>query len=79
MQTGSILGCYNKSVVSSKWIDKIKHAAAESIENYKARFMARGFSQKEGIEYEETFSPVSRYTSIRIIMALTSMMKWDLH
>ena len=41
--------------------------------------MARGFYQKEGINYEETFSPEARYTSIRAIMALASMMKWDLH
>ena len=41
--------------------------------------MARGFSQKEGIDYEETFSPVARYTSIRTIMELASMMKWDPH
>ena len=41
--------------------------------------MARGFSQTEGIDYQETFSPLSRYTSIRTIMALVSMMKWDLH
>ena len=68
-----------KSVVSSKWIYKIKHAADGSIEKYKARFVARRFSQKEGIDYEETFAPVAWYTSIRAIMALTSMMKWDLH
>ena len=41
--------------------------------------MAKGFSQKEGIDYEETFSLVARYTSIRAIMALAYMMKWDLH
>ena len=41
--------------------------------------MARGFSHKEGIDYEETFAPIARYTSIRAIMALASMMKWDLH
>ena len=38
----------NKSVVSSKWIYKIKHAADGSIEKYKARFVAIGFSQKKG-------------------------------
>ena len=42
-----------KSVVSSKWIYRIKHAANKSIEKYKARFVARGFYQKEGIDYEE--------------------------
>ena len=68
-----------KSVVSSKWIYKIKHATDRSIEKYKERFVARGFSQKEGIDYEETFAPVAQYTSIRAIMALASMMKWGLH
>ena len=62
-----------KSIVSSKWTYKIKHAADGSIEKYKARFEGRGFSQKEGIDYEETFAPVARYTSIRTIMALASV------
>src|SRR5713101_2939269 len=68
-----------KSVVSSKWICKIKHVDDGSIEKYNARFVARGFSQKEGIDYEETFAPVARYTSIRAIMALASVMKWKIH
>ena len=68
----------NKSVVSSKWIYKIKHAADGSIEKYNARLVSRGFSQKQGIDYEETFALVARYTSIRTIMELASMMKWDL-
>ena len=41
--------------------------------------MARGFSQKEGIDYEETFAPVARYTSIRVIMALAAKLGWTLH
>jgi hypothetical protein len=69
----------NKDVVSSKWIYKIKNAIDESIEKHKAGFLARGFSQKEGIDYEETFSLVSRYTSIRTIIALAAKMKWKLH
>ena len=46
-----------KSIVPLKWIFKLKHAADGSIEKYKARFVARGFSQKEGIDYDETLLP----------------------
>ena len=66
-------------MVSLKRIYKIKHVDYGGIEKYKARFVASGFSQKEGIDYEEQFEPVARYTSIRTIMALASMMKWSLH
>jgi hypothetical protein len=69
----------SKDVVLSRWLFKIKHAAYGSIEKYKARFVARGFSQKEGIHYEETFAPVARYTSIRTIIALATKMEWKLH
>jgi hypothetical protein len=69
----------SKDVVSSKWLFKIKHVANGSIEKYKERFVARGFSQKEGIDYEETFAHVARYTSIRTIIALAAKMKWKLH
>ena len=50
-----------------------------SIYKYKERFVARGFSHKERIDYEETFALVVRYTSIKTIMALACMMKWSLH
>jgi hypothetical protein len=68
-----------KSVVTSKWIYKIKHVADDNIEKYKARFVARGFSQREGEDYDETFSPVAKYTSIRSIIAIASAMGWKLH
>jgi hypothetical protein len=68
-----------KYVVSLKWIYKTKHVADGSIEKYKARFVAQSFYQKEGIDYEETFSLVARYTSIRTILSLASMMKWKVH
>jgi hypothetical protein len=68
-----------KFVVTSKWIYKIKHAADGSIEKYKARSVARGFSQVEGLDYDKTFAPVARYTSIRSIIALAAPMDWKLH
>ena len=49
------------------------------MEKYKARFVARGFSQKEGIYYDETFAPVAHFTSIRTIIALASAMGWKLY
>ena len=45
-----------KSIVSSIWIYKIQHAVDGNIVGYKARFVARGFSWKEGIDYENKFS-----------------------
>ena len=54
-----ILRLEGKSVVTSKWIYKIKHAANGSVEKYKRRFVARGFSQVEGIDYEQTVFPVA--------------------
>jgi hypothetical protein len=68
-----------KSVVTSKWVYKIKHAVDGNINNYKARFMARGFSQQEGEDYDETFALVARYTSIRAIISLAASMGWSLH
>ena len=41
--------------------------------------MARGFSRKEGIDYEETFAPIAKYISIRLILALDVVMKWKIH
>ena len=68
-----------KSVVTSRWIFKIKHSADGSTNVYTERFVARGFSQKEGVDYEETFSLVARYTSIRMIIDVALAMGWRLH
>jgi transposase InsO family protein len=68
-----------KSVVTSRWLYKIKHATDGSVEKYKARFVARGFSQKEGVDYEETFAPVARYSSIRAVISIASEMGWRIH
>jgi len=69
----------DKTIVTSKWLYKIKHAVNESTEKYKARFVARGFSQKEGIDYDVIFAPVARYMTIRSIIALAASQGWNLH
>ena len=65
--------------MTSKCIFKIKHGVDSSVEKHKARFSARGFSQKEGVDYDETIDLVARYTSIRTIIAIASTMGWNLH
>ena len=63
-----------KFVMTPKWIYKIKLFADGSIEKHKAIFMAWGFSQKEGIDYKQTFTPTATHTSIRYILALAAIM-----
>ena len=68
-----------KSVVSSLRLYKLKHAADGSVEKYKAKFVARGFSQVEGIDYDETFASVAWYTSIRALISIAAKMGWKIH
>ena len=69
----------NKVVVGSRWIYKIKYVADGNIEKFKARFVAKGYAQKEGIDYEETFASVAKYTSIRSVTSLATQMGWEIH
>eukprot|EP00253_Pinus_taeda_P022635 PITA_22635 len=66
-------------MVGSRCIYKVKYAADDSVEKYKARFVAKGYAQKEGIDYKETFASVARYTSIRIVISLAAQMGWEIH
>jgi hypothetical protein len=61
-------------VVGSKWIYKVKHAANGSVDKYKAHFVAKGFSQRKGVDCEETIAPMARYSSIRTAISLTTEM-----
>ena len=69
----------NKSVIGPRKIYKVKQAKYRSIEKHKDIFVAKGFSQVEGIDYEETFAPVARYSSIRSILSLVAQMGWKIH
>jgi hypothetical protein len=68
-----------KSVVGSRWIYKIKHVADGSVDKFKARFVAKGFSQKEGIDFSETFALVARYSSIRAVISIVAELGWQIH
>ena len=67
-----------KSVVGCKQIYKIKTRSDGSIERYKARLIAKGFTQESGIDYEETFAPVARISSVHALLAVVAANKWDL-
>ena len=64
----------DKSVLTSKWIYKIKHVIDRSIDQYKERFITMVFSQREGINYEETFAPTIRYTTIISLVSFAATM-----
>jgi len=63
----------------SKWTYAIKTNAEGVIQRFKARICARGDQTKEGIDYEETFSPVVKWESIRLFLALTVLLRLSPH
>jgi histone deacetylase 1/2 len=63
-------------VVDSKWVYKIKQQADGLVERYKARLVARGFTQRSGYDFDEIFSLVVRYESLRLLFALFAQREW---
>ncbi|TFY76187.1 hypothetical protein EWM64_g7826 [Hericium alpestre] len=67
------------NIVSSKWVFKIKHDAAGAISKYKARLVAQGFSQIPGIDFTDTFAPVAKLSSVRLVATLAARFNYELH
>ena len=68
-----------KKVVKSKWVLRVKTNEKGGVEKYKARVVAKGFSQVEGVDYDQTFSPTVRFESIRQLVALGASKGLQMH
>jgi len=58
----------DKNVLSNRWVFKTKRNQNGEIEKYKARLVARGNMQEQGVDYQEIFAPVARYETIRALL-----------
>eukprot|EP01018_Ginkgo_biloba_P029061 Gb_03163 [translate_table: standard] len=68
-----------RKIVRCKWVYRTKYATNGNVEKYKAPLVAKGFSQVEGVDYSETFAPVAKMNSIRLVLSLAVSHKWVVH
>ena len=67
-----------KTPIGCKWLYKPKVNAEGNIEKFKSRLVAKGYSQQEGIEFEETFSPIAILNTIRMLISLAKKYQWKI-
>lgn len=67
------------NIISGKWLFRHKYKADGTLERYKARWVVRGFSQCPGVDFDETFSPVVKSSTIHVVLALVAAQDWPVH
>ena len=63
-----------RNVIGIKWVFRAKCNADESIQKHKTHLMAKGYSQQQGIDFEESFSPIARSETVRVVLALAAQL-----
>ncbi|KAJ6883706.1 hypothetical protein NC652_030829 [Populus alba x Populus x berolinensis] len=69
----------NKKAIGVKWVYKTKKNAKGEVQRYKARLMAKGYKQREGIDYGEVFAPEARLKTIRLMISLAAQHRWKIY
>ncbi|RVW59858.1 Retrovirus-related Pol polyprotein from transposon RE1 [Vitis vinifera] len=69
----------SKKPVGCKWIFTVKYKADGNVDRYKARLVAKGFTQSYDIDYQETFAPVAKLNTVRVLLSLAANLDWSLH
>lgn len=69
----------NANIVSFQWVFKVKRNEDGSFARQKACLVARGFNQVEGLDFHETYSPIIKFTTVQLILAIEVTKKWCLH
>ena len=68
----------DKAVVGCKWVFTVKCKANGTIERYKARLIAKGYTQTYGVDYQEMFAPVAKINMVRVLLSLAANLDWPL-